>query len=213
MLKYSEILRALENCDFENLTQDDCVEKIIDCMDTNIIPDRFAMGASKLVLLLPDENFVIKIPFKGEYYDGEFYEFDAATTPDLECTWDYCHLEQHIFKTALECGAGDFLLETFCIGQVKDYPIYAQKKAETFYSCDSGKERYSPEEASRIYEKFDIDQLNMNWIMDFLAYYAEENLELLCGLIRESLLSDLHEGNIGYYEGRPVIFDYAGFWN
>ena len=214
MLEYSKILKALENCDFCKLTQDDFIEKVIDLMDTSVIPDKFSYGASKLVLLLPDEDFVVKIPFEGEYYEGEFYQFDGAVTPYSEKEWDYCLVEEYTYKIAEEAGAGDFLLKTFCIGKVGDYPIYVQKKAETYSTrYSSSSKKYTDEEASEIYSKFDIDQLSINWVLDFLSYHTEQDLELLCNLIEESVLSDLHNGNIGYYKDAPVIFDYSGFWD
>lgn len=49
---------------------------------------------------------------------------------------------------------------------------------------------------------------NKVWLQKIVQYYGEEFLILLKDFIDEKCIGDLHDGNIGYLNDRPVIIDY-----
>ena len=76
MLTPTEILRALENCIFDDLTEHNYYDKVIKLMDQTVIAGgAYDSGATKLVLMPPLESFVIKIPFCG--IENKDYDPDA----------------------------------------------------------------------------------------------------------------------------------------
>lgn len=48
------------------------------------------------------------------------------------------------------------------------------------------------------------------WLMRVLECYGVSAVDDLVRYIEDSELNDLHSGNLGFFEGRPVILDYAG---
>lgn len=92
------------------------------------------------------------------------------------------------------------ILHSFChkeIGRVNFFPIVERmfydtwEKYECFYN-DEG------EDFLDYVNSFDIDD--------------EDKLKLICYLVASCGFQDNHEGNWGFYEGRPVIIDFASFY-
>ena len=51
-----------------------------------------------------------------------------------------------------------------------------------------------------------------NWLADVLAYFGEKIFNKLIEFIQYMEINDLHNGNIGYINLKPVLMDYSG-WN
>lgn len=49
---------------------------------------------------------------------------------------------------------------------------------------------------------------NEIWVGDFVEYYGPEKFERFVNFCGKHHVSDLHDDNIGYYEGRPIILDW-----
>lgn len=217
------ILKAFENCIFDQLCCDNYSHNILDQLDPAFLDNYFYDdGATKLVFISKEDDFVIKIPFTGEYefgawgedgfYQDEFYEFTGAKEPN---GWDYCLVEVLEFQLALEGGLDKFFLETYPIGYVHGHPIYAQRKATMFNRQESAK-RYSHEYIKSLYKQCDSEHVacfNEYWIADFVSCYGMETFMKLAHHLDNNNICDLHGGNLGYVDGCPVIVDYAGYWD
>ena len=46
----------------------------------------------------------------------------------------------------------------------------------------------------------------------FKNYYGKELGEAIEDVINMLEVSDLHSGNVGFIEGRPVLIDYSSYW-
>ena len=46
---------------------------------------------------------------------------------------------------------------------------------------------------------------------DAINWYGENEIEKLLKFINDEKINDLHSGNLGYLNDRPVIVDYAGY--
>lgn len=180
-------------------------------------------GASKLVLIpaIPDINFVVKIPFNGEgdtWYDVEtdkeesdFYEYTGAYFDDeVSFDWDYCALEEHIYKYLAEMGLGGCLAQTEHIFTIENHPIYIQPKAITFTDSDIDAHSHSDEERSSAQEV--SYHVNSDWLCDAIAYVGTEVCHRLFDeLAANGWADDLRNCNIGYIQDRPVLIDYCGY--
>jgi hypothetical protein len=57
-----------------------------------------------------------------------------------------------------------------------------------------------------------VDELPYHWILNFIKLYGEKEFLRLCLFLEEEGINDLHEKNVGYIDGRPVLFDYSGYY-
>lgn len=229
------------------------------------VPENFggviASGATKVVIIFKDKDYVIKLPLRGcrEYSDfcsvnckyskcpyeqaeedeeksinywecwecnynlnkdeaaysnEEEYCMAGAGLPERNfAPWDYCAAEEAIFNYAVDKKVSDCFLETKQIGYYCEVPIYIQKKAtqigydttiikpsehsiEAFSSCGG--------ECTSIAKPFGASMIE---------YYGEIIFKKLCDFIKEFSVNDLHAGNHGYCDGRPILIDYSGFDN
>lgn len=184
----------------------------------------YATGASRLVLFPTNKDYVIKIPYRGffcqrnnDVKESPFTAAYASVDPDL-VGWDYCEAEEMLFRLAENNGVGEYFAETIQIGEVRGYPIYAQPRAKLNSSSNiCEREDYSSIEqiSSQITEEYsDIlgeEFLPEYWMKEFIAAFSDDELEGLLNFIEQADISDLHEENVGFINGKPIIFDYVGY--
>ena len=226
MSVYEKILKALEACNFDEFTDDGCYEAVYKQLDFNVFDKTYESGITKMVLFPTGLDFVIKLPFLGtwEYkniYDEEeddwFEEltlcpFEGAEEPE---GWNYCEAEVIRYESACVEGAEEFFLPIKYIGSVHGQPVYIQPKASIFEH--SHNPSHYPESKRRrtqeICENLNVWCFNSCWISDFLDTFTHKDLQLLDTMITDLHISDLHDENIGYWDGIPVIVDYADFYS
>ena len=214
----------------QNFSEENNYE-LFDSIDSDNLFDGdyiYEYGASKLVIIpLTDDNFVIKIPYTGNwrstgsYYDDsgniyhssecEYRNFENAITKESD--WDYCALEAERYEKAKKAGLASCFAETRILGYVKEYPIYVQEKAITLSKCHK-KHTHSEKErtiTSNICKNF---YLHEDWLTDFRLYYGKAFLIKFIDFIKENgWNNDLVSRNIGYIKERPVLIDYSGFYD
>ena len=184
-------------------------------LDIRTLFPSYNYGASKFVLIPENEEYVIKIPFKGTYYgwdaDEEFCNFVCA--PHGE--WDYCEEEVYRYNYATELGFKQFLAQTqfLCNTGPDDYPIYIQEKSQIFsrtveYSSHSKADRVK---TIKIIDKTNMP-INIDWLTDLRLYHGDEKFSSFLSFIKNAQWDDLREDNIGYIGNKPVLVDYAGFY-
>ena len=192
-------------------------------------------GASKVVLVFTNSDYVVKIPFKGEFceyddYDCEnscnrdcscsrcsrgsvvenYYEFTGARIGESEYSWDYCAAEQFFYEKAVVAGVEEFFIKTIFIGEFDGHPIYLQEKVEVYGYNSQTK---SSEQSKEIFiEKFrDSEIQNANFGGLLIECYGEDRINQLVEFLSEVGISDLHSSNVGICANRPVLFDYSGY--
>lgn len=164
-------------------------------------------GATRGVIILPDFNYVIKIPFTQ---DEDGYEFQNATFDDEG--WNYCENEIHLYEHAIEWGVEEFLLPIKKIAEVNDYPIYVQSLAKVF--TDVKQDNSTQKDLETISKSSNGICVcgNITWLMDILNKFGEDKFKQFAKFIQEfNINDDLHNHNIGYVYDFPVILDYAGY--
>lgn len=188
----------------------------------------YEYGATKIVLIpkyeLNIRNYVIKIPYSGNnkysYYldlNGEeheeesyeeFYNADCEEEP-----WNYCQAEVNRYKIAYEEGFKDNFAKTEYIGEVRGYPIYAQEKCTVFSRSSGGKfySTFALEETSNLTHNY--YGINLKWLTDFRFFYGDNHLSNFINFISNNEWDDdLRSDNLGYIGDRPVVIDYAGYY-
>lgn len=206
-----EIIKNKWSTKYDLLTES-TVEDIIK-PEQNFSDYDYRYGATKFVLIAPKEDFVIKIPFCGEYYDEEFSEFCGG----WDGNWDYCKTEEELYKIAAEKGIEQCFARTFSIGEVGGYTIYAQEKARIWSEVHSTND-YEKEKTESIKEKCNENHkyyycFHACWLSDFLDYYGNTVFEKFMDFVEAYSIEDLHSSNLGYINGRPVVVDYSGFYD
>ena len=187
-------------------------------------------GASKVVLVFTNSDYVVKIPFKGDLHDCEDScnrscscsqcsrrsmvekcdEFTGARIGESEYSWDYCAAEQFFYEKAVVAEVEEFFIKTIFIGEFDGHPIYLQEKVEV-YGYDS--QTKSSEQSKEIFmKKFRHSEIQNEDFGGLLVdYYGEERVNQLVEFLSEVGISDLHSSNVGIRANRPVLFDYSGY--
>lgn len=206
------ILKFLSNCDFQDvLTEDDFYEKVIECLPKNV-SFRYDYGATKLVIIFPGADYVIKIPFTGFYTyteedDIEYIEFENGGNG-----WDYCEREIDIYFDAMRVGLEKFFAKTELIGHICGHPIYIQERAEILGECVSKHTSFfkKNDNIREICNEKGYLCFNVYWVAELFECYPEQDFNNLMKYITD-YICDLHSENIGYIDDVPVLVDYAGF--
>ena len=216
-MKLDEVIEILKaNCNFtDTLTAEDSKYKIIQPLQDDNIQFEHFYGATKIVLLFPNCDFVIKIPFSGyEDYEYGYESFLYAT--DSEDEWNYCETEANRYKMAKFEGFEEAFAKTEEVTRINGYPIYKQEKAVTLSEDErynSGEKQHTEKEEQEAEELEDTycTDLSSFWICDAIAYYGKEFVKKLLDFLNWNEFTDLHSSNIGYIDNIPVLIDYAGY--
>lgn len=220
MVNVEALLDFFEECYFdEELTEDNFFDNVIEHLPKNI-SFKFFSGATKLVILFPGADYVIKIPFNGQYtYNADdeliFWEFENGS---FGRTWDYCLGEVEQYERAKKEGLENFFAKTEFIGYVSGHPIYVQERATIYEEVAQEKDRQKNswerrKSARDLCDSNGYSCFNGLWISDLQDYCGGPDDELFCSFMDyvTDYISDLHMGNVGYIDGKPVLVDYAGF--
>ena len=127
--------------------------------------------------------------------------------------WDYCALETEVYELAVERGLDQYFAAEEFIGEINNHPIYAQERAvpfNAFYETIPVDKERSTRTKARC-EELDLWCFDPIWIADFFDAYGEEEFKRLNAFLDEYEIGDIRRANIGYREGLPILFDYAGY--
>lgn len=214
-------------------------------------------GASKIVIVFKQFDWVVKIPFTGQWTHSQHYypytqrefllEFPDSTIDDYYherdqwyeenpgydefCyftggghknrdeeyinEWDYCDTEVDCYNQAEKDGYGDVFLKCKYVGRAKNgYPVYIQKKGNTFYDVD---ELEKPSHNSIMNAATISKDLRLpfkdTWIACCIELYGIEKAKSILKYLKEKhYIDDMHPANYGFdNKNRPVLIDYSNF--
>lgn len=235
--KDKEIIDSIINEFFSTIGEDwdfyiDYESSYLEGLVNSISGCHLYIGATKMVIVNDNCDFVIKIPFYGQQiYDHDSDEYvyeDFLHANNGYNSWDYCLTETNIYNKAVREGVKEFFPETYEYQEGYNIfpPVYIQKKMVLWE--DSGYEYESEQEK---YDALVMIEKTFHPIFDFygeshdcmppyifiykcLNYYGEdETLNLLYFIKHHNdIINDLHYNNIGVKnDGSPIIFDFSGF--
>ena len=164
-------------------------------------------GASRLCMIFPNDDEVIKIPY-----------LDNTST-------DYCAKELANYESAKRYGVEKILLPVRKFGEYDNgASIYIQPK---YSFCHSDAEvgwlrrkrdeiTYQRIRASSVFTslrcKFYQSRISDDWLMFVYAKYGKKFCRSLIKWTNDCKVNDLHMSNVGYLHGNPIILDYAGYF-
>lgn len=202
------------------LNEENCQLAIIDPVASYCsVPFGWAMGASKIVIIPTDSEYVLKIPFNSrveiedEEGDGEIsYNFDAFECANTSNGWDYCAAECDTYERAWIKHLDACFLQTEFYGTINGWPVYVQRKCTVAFCSEEDPYDSAEKELIRsCYNDNNYYALPFKWAIDFYNYYGETVLRELLSFLREEDLYDFHCNNLGYFNNVPVIFDYGDY--
>lgn len=176
----------------------------------------YEVGATKLVIIPTDLDYVIKIPYNMAYFEGDCYDFIGLPQGFA----NYCEYELHLYEVAHDAGWGNLFLPTEYIGNFAGLPIYIQPKAEEYgknfcdYATEASKEAIMNKRKEDRRGFLNFLSLPFDWVaccLDILHSF-DKLRQFFYFLENEEISRDLHRANIGFYKNKPVIIDYGGYF-
>ena len=193
---------------FEDIyPEDEEIESVI-----NTLPRYFkaACGETRYAIWCDNWDFVIKIPRYGY------------------CSLDYCEIEMRNYETAKQYG-----VERICL-PIEEYntnvhglTLYKQTRY-SLSTCDafSYKHNYERYLAKRnlpatgrnsLTRKitdgaYDGCRINEKWMARVLQLYGKKFCRSFEAWTNECRINDLHNNNTGWLNNKPILLDYAGFF-
>ena len=184
LLKFNFFERNYDNEDFENF------------LDINDMC--WTSGCTKYAFISNNSNWVLKTEYGSNKRN-------------------YCAAEQDYYILAEECGLQNFFAETRYLITINDRDFYVQRRAEVNEdrTSDFFYEYCSPCYSDSYFE--DEDEKN-EAIWDSVYDMCDEDRiravfddEKLLSFLEENHINDIHEGNIGYSNGFPILIDFSGY--
>lgn len=196
-------------------------------LERNLLNEDFycEAGATKFVIIPENLDYVIKIPFNGQYDwdwndDYTFVPFEQGGKDG----YDYLDLELGILEdwkekelTRDDILITQFLLPVEKVSMINGFSIYIQKKAISYTDLyeDGKKVPVSKEIQEKVTEISKREGFFPSLPIDWLASCYNElkdEIKMMKFLRSIDYISDLHRGNIGYCGNTPVVIDYAGYY-
>ena len=146
-------------------------------------------------------------PFENCFFQNQHYA-------------NYCEIEEAIYKYIEEeyPTLAPLFTKLEKIGNFYGVTVYTQPKVDEVLSETQKPHPYiknSKEycKVKKIFENYHCStlfDLHPAWVIDVMNIYGEDILRTLAEFIYNYVF-DLHSSNYGWLQGKPVIFDYAGF--
>lgn len=223
------LTKAINTSSFLGADYDDTYNNAFDAYiwEGTLLYDKITTdaGASKLVIIEKDKDYVFKVGFEG-YWDSEV-DIDEEGNE----TWnsydryfdycsDYCELEYNLYNDAKTFfpGAERFLAAVDVVTPYTTRGIYIQERARFNIKKDTTISDNEIGEKIRSNSQTHgdaIGKLPDNWLESAIAYtiknHCEEDFENFLNWLEENKINDIHSGNVGMIGDRPVLIDFSGY--
>lgn len=192
----------------------------IHCSDKTSHNDRYSFlenicnvcyeGETKIVLLHDDWDFVIKIPKYHNYRK-----------------FNYCDLEVQHYQSALKYRVEKVLLETAVLTTLSNgITLYIQPRYhESLNDFWRNNNKYnslqkklnntdykSPTRRKALLGMYESYRLDCEWFCRLVQLYGKKFARSLEQWSQENKIGDLHSSNVGWYNNKPIILDYSGYY-
>lgn len=210
----NDILPYVENYEFSEYFTSREEDFLISSIDCDELSFDWEDGASKLVIIPEDKDYVIKIPFNAscDTFLCEYYDY----------SYNYCEKECNLYKKiSFEENPlfTQFFLPLTKVREFENWEVYIQPKCQIYNHLEEEdrSKTYSKDSMMKVKSKKLGYYTNLpdDWIAAVTEMLKDTKLvkEFIDMLQKYDITQDLHSGNIGYYNGKPVILDYAGFYD
>ena len=175
-------------------------------------------GASKVVLVPHNEQFVVKLPYYGmRDNDGYVYPYCGARNDELEELGyegesnNYCDLEANLYTESVEVGCAQFFVPVAFFDEVSGVPVYVQAKVTSDYNAIRNTS------AENTYKYASIENSNVfdpDFGAKLIDFYSVDEIRTFLRFVKIFHVNDIDNYRNGGYSieaGRYVIWDFAGF--
>jgi hypothetical protein len=187
---------------FEDFSDDDPID-MLERFEREHKKDgwQFACGETRCVVYHKTWDFVIKV---DRNYDTQFY----------------CAAEVRNYQKAEQYRVQQVLLPISKMCEVNGWKLYRQTRFDCQYASRSyrgGKFQRECEQVKRnrytiSHFAQSLDRLDTNWLARVVQLYGKKFAHSLGEWAKECEVCDLHRNNIGFAKGRPIILDFAGYF-
>lgn len=166
---------------------------------------RVRSGASKICLVFKDFPYVIK------WSTGEYGEAMAEVRIYQDAVQK--HLEKFFPETLFFANINgiDFVLQEKIDTSVNDLPYNICKEYEQITKTVRGKTVLKMEQSIRKAGSGYHRALSVIWAKMAIQLNGKKACKALCLFIIAHAINDLHESNLGFKNGRPIILDFSGY--
>ena len=132
---------------------------------------------------------------------------------DFDGLWEeYCAAERGFYKEACAQGLQKCFTKTYKFDYISNTPMYYCEYASTPFAHDRYLSEAERETVTSHTSKFGGPKIPLTWAKDFIDYHGAETFDKFLQFLISHGINDFHDNNIGYIGDRPVVFDYAGFF-
>lgn len=206
MTEYEKVIEMLKRLDIDSHDEIYEVQEKLSDYDANLA-EQIAVsdGASKICFVFKNKPFVVKwstYGYKEAMKEVEIYQ--KAMAQDLARFFpktaflvringvDFV-VQEKIDKAVFHCGRKDIQRFQRISKTATDKIVY--KIEHEFRRAGNGYHR----------------PLDHNWAKMAIVLYGKRACKALCDFVIANNINDLHNHNIGYKDGRPIILDFSGY--
>lgn len=157
-------------------------------------------GASKYCLMSNDKKYVIKWNKEFDYSDAE----------------DECE----IYKKAIEKGIAFLFPQTEVLCRINGFAIVIQEQVDYAYGDMDWKEIDNLKHQCRTVSSKLITKIDSHiyrsrvpnvWLKALVCIYGKKITKSFEEFTNEQKINDLHCGNVGFLNGKPIVLDFCGY--
>lgn len=124
-----------------------------------------------------------------------------------------------LYKLALEKGIECFFPKTELLVMIEDVGVYIQERVDLQLSSLRYVNRKELEKKhgtvkEEILQKASRGMYNSpdwTWLRMAISFYGKKKIQELGKFTKEHRINDLHDSNVGFLHGRPVLLDFSGY--
>ena len=133
---------------------------------------------------------------------------------DFNELWEeYCSIELEHYREAKKAGLKNCFAKVTMYDTIQNTTLYKYEYVDTLCRRKFREvTKKQIEDMNTLTSKHHAPTLPTAWTQNFIEYHGIDVFEKFLDFIVARGINDLHETNIGYIKDRPVVFDYAGFF-
>lgn len=182
-------------------------------------------GATKVCIIF--KGFVLKSGYSNVHVyksnDDDCSENDNWDEEYTSYDWDdcdYCNVESRVYEAAIKAGVARFFAPTFRVGNTN---VYIQPRCEQETAYTNWMPYFDKDCKCRYEQRFGFEAFNelrynlglecvpravFSYWLDTTSYMQ---LKALGEFLDKHCINDLHNHNIGWFDGEVKLFDYSGY--
>ena len=208
MITNEELITFIKKVDFDRSTHSNYVAR---CKVEDIYPEimkdiRFCDGVSKICIVFTKQDVVIKWSVYGNEAEREVEMYERAKAVNLD---------KFFPKTEILCEHNGVVFVRqekidFSCREINNNTANKFKrisKTATPKIINKMDKQFKKADHGAGYRR-DLDTM---WAKMAIVLYGKKACKALSDFVQENGINDLHQSNLGYKNGKPIILDFSGY--